>query len=115
MGKIASQFKDRPKYKFTWWAMWFGLAILFLPMGLGIFASIIRPYIDKVLSENVGQIVGYGFGFFAVAISLLAIVTSFVAYKKGERSWVAWVGLIPAMLLLLFWIFMIIGEALFQH
>jgi uncharacterized membrane protein YdcZ (DUF606 family) len=89
-------------------------AILGGPM-LGIFAAVIRPIIDKASSENVGASIGFGAGFVSLVISVSALVTGVRAFKKGERSWVLWVGFVPAILVCAFWVFMVIGEFIFPH
>ena len=95
--------------------MYLGIATLFIPTFLGIFAAVIRPLIDKVSNESVGRVVGFGVGIFAFVLSVSALVIGILAYRKGERSWVLWVGFVPAILIGAFWIFMIIGEVLIPH
>jgi len=113
--EIISKFKEKPRTKTAWWAMGLGLgAILGGPM-LGIFAAVIRPIIDKASSENVGASIGFGAGFVSLVISVSALVTGVRAFKKGERSWVLWVGFVPAILVCAFWVFMVIGEFIFPH
>lgn len=96
--------------------MGLGLAAFLLgPMLTGIFASVIRPMIDKASSENAGATIGFNFGPVSLILSIFALVTCIRAFKKGERSWVLWVGFVPAILTGAFWVFMIIGEFLFPH
>ena len=97
--EIISKFKEKPKTKIAWWAMGLGLASLLIPQFLGIFVAVVRPIIDKVSSENVGAVIGFSFGAFALVLSVLALVVGFCAFKKGERSWVFWLGFIPAILI----------------
>ena len=115
MGKIVSTFKEKPKSRIAWRAMWLGLATILIGPILGIFAAVIRPIIDKVA----GPTIGIPFGFTAVILtfmlSISAIVTGIRALKSGERSYILWIGFIPALLSGAFWIFMIIGELLFPH
>ena len=113
--EIISRFKEKPKTKTTWRAMYLGLSVLLIPPFLGIFAAVIRPMIDKASSENIGVAIGFGAGVFALALSISALVDGILAFKRGERSWVLWVGFVPAILIGVFWIFMVIGEFLFPH
>jgi hypothetical protein len=113
--EIISTFKEKPKTKTAWRAMYLGLSVFLAPFFLGIFAAVIRPMIDKISSENIGAAIGFSFGAIVLIFSILALVTSIRAYRKGERSWVLWVGFIPAILIGIFWIFMIVGEFLFPH
>lgn len=117
MGKeIISKFKEKPRTKTAWWAMGLGLAtILGGQMLLGIFTAVIRPMIDKASNENVGATIGFGVMIFALALSVSALVAGVRAFRKGERSWVLWVGFVPAILTGAFWAFMIIGEFIFPH
>ena len=111
-----SAFKDSPKTKTAWWAMGLGLASLFVPPFLGIFAAVIRPLIDQATgSESIGIPIGFGMVVFALALSISALVLGILAYKKGERSWVLWLGFVPAILIGLFWIFMVVGEFVYPH
>jgi len=113
--EIISKFKEKPKTKIAWLAMWLGLATLLMPPFLGIFGAVILPIIEKAGDGNIGGIIGFCFAIFALAFSISAFVIGFCAYKKGERSWVLWLGFIPAILIGTFWVFMIAGEFLFSH
>jgi hypothetical protein len=115
--EVISRFKEKPRTKTAWRAMYLGLATLLIPPFLGIFTAVIRPIIDKasVNSENTGAAMGFGSGVLALALSVSALVTGIRAYKKGERSWVLWLGFVPAILSGAFWVFMIIGEFIFPH
>lgn len=42
--------------------------------------------------------------------SVAALVLTGVALAKGERSWVVWVGFVPAALICAFCIFMLAGD-----
>ena len=113
--EVISKFKEKPKTKTAWRAMYLGLATLLIPPFLGIFAAVIRPIIDKASSENTGAAMGFGSGVLALVLSVSALVAGIRAFKKGERSWVLWVGFVPAILVGAFWVFMIIGEFIFPH
>jgi len=113
--EIISKFKENPKTKIAWWAMYLGLGSVIVIPFLGIFASAIRPIIDKASSENTGASIGFGVGVVCLILSVAALVTGIIAYKKGERSFAVWLGLVPAILVAAFWILMIIGEFIFPH
>ena len=113
--EVISKFKERPKTKTAWWAIRLGLGTLLCFPLLGIFASVIRPMIDKASSENAGAAVGFSLMIVLLIFSVSALVTGIRAFKKGERSWVLWIGFVPAILTGAFWIFMIIGEFIFPH
>lgn len=104
-----------PKTKLGKRAMYFGLAALFIPPFLGIFAAVIRPMIDKATSENTGRIIGFGVGAAVIAFCITALVIGIRAYRQGERSLGFWIGFIPAILAAAFFVFMVIGEFLFPH
>lgn len=116
---IISKFSQKPKNQTTWQGMWLGLSTLLIPPALGIFASAIRPLIDPASMEGREDRLGIEMGFGLVILSLVLVFFSFKlsikAYKQGERSWVMWSGLIPSILIGLFWIFMIVGELFFPH
>lgn len=119
--QIISKFKEKPKTRIAWRAMWLGLGTLLVPPFLGIFAAVIRPMIDAASlksgsgADTIGMVFGFAAALFALALSVSALVAGISAFKKGERSWVLWVGLVPAILIGCFWIFMFIGEFLFPH
>jgi hypothetical protein len=113
--EIISKFKEKPKTRTAWWAMRLGLSTVLIWPILDIFAAVLRPIIDKASSENTGALIGFGLMVFLLLLSVVALVASVRAFKKGERSWVLWIGFIPAILNGLFWIFMIVGEFIFPH
>lgn len=115
MNKISA-FKDRPKTNTAWWAMGLGLSAVLVPP-FWVFAAAVRPIIDpaSVNSENTSMAPGFGGVVFALALSVSALVVGIRAFAKGERTWVLWLGLVPAILVALFWTFMIIGEFIFPH
>ena len=115
MTEIVSRFKDKPHYKSTWKALYFGLSTIFVFPFLGIFASIINPIISRVIGQTFGIGVGFSVAILSLTLSILALVFGIKALKKGERSWVLWIGFVPAVLVACFWIFMIVGEFLFPH
>ncbi|MGA7677744.1 MAG: hypothetical protein WCA51_05150 [Dehalococcoidia bacterium] len=113
--EVSSKFKEKPKTKMAWWAMGLGLSSILIFPFFGIFAAVIRPIIDKASSEIVGVVVGFGSIIVALILLVSALVTGVRAFKKGERSWVLWVGFVPAILVGVFSVFMIIGEFIFPH
>ena len=113
--EIISKFKEKPKTKTAWWAMWLGLStVLTMPI-LGVYSAVLRPILDKASSENTGAAIGLNFGVILFLLSIVALVVCIRAFRKGERSWILWVGFVPAILTGAFWIFMIIGEFIFPH
>jgi len=113
--EIISKFEEKPKTRTVWWAMGLGLGTISVVPLLGIYAAVIRPLIDKASSENVGASVGFGIGAVSLILSVSALVAGVIAFRKGERSWVLWVGFIPAIAVGAFWVLMIIGEFIFPH
>lgn len=96
---IVSQFKDRPKFKITWWAMGLGLTI------------IIAIPLVVVLALSAGTLFGliWALSFLPLSIfSISAIATGAVSLHKGERSWVLWLGWIPALITGVFWLLIMV-------
>jgi hypothetical protein len=113
--EVISKFKEKPKTKIAWWAMGLGLStILVLPLSI-LLSVIIRLIISKISGENVGVPMGFNSGIISLIVSIFALIAGIRAFKKGERSWILWLGFIPAILASAFWVFMIIGEFLFPH
>ena len=83
--EIISQFMEKPKTKITWWAMIFGLSLFLPPL-----ASSALPNITWG-AVNVIQ-------FLLIPLLILALTTGIIAFKRGERSYILWIGLVPAIL-----------------
>lgn len=118
--EIISRFKEKPKTRIAWRAMWLGLSTLLIPPFLGIFSAVIRPMIDPASMEGresdpLGMSMGFGVGIFSLSLSIFAFITGIRAFKQGERSWLLWLGFVPATFIVCFWIMMIVGEFLFPH
>ena len=89
---IISKFRERPKLKDTLRAMILGLLpLLSYPLILILF-GIARPVAQAMK-------LGGLYAFLAPASAVAALVYGIIAYIKGERSWVLWVGIIPAILI----------------
>lgn len=79
--------RDRPRTKSAWWSMGLGLTAL---LGLG--ASSVLPDADVTWRElNVVPSV-------LLVLGISALVTGVAAYRRGERSFVLWIGLVPGIL-----------------
>ena len=113
--EVISKFKEKPRTKTAWWAMGLGLATILVYPLLGIFIAVIRPMIDKAISENVGAAIGFSSIIVSTILLVSALVTSILALRKGERSWVLWVGFVPAILAGAGLVVLIIGEFIFPH
>ena len=112
--EVISKFKEKPRTKIAWWAMGLGLATILVYPLLSIL-TVVRPMIDKAIGENIGAAVGFGSMIVLLILSVSALVVGVCALKKGERSWVLWVGFVPAILVGALCVFMIIGEFIFPH
>ena len=100
--KIISQFKEMPKTKIAWWAMGLGLAaVLEIP---------VLALLNQIILKLTGVFFAQSIGITGIVLTITALVTGTIAYRKGERSWVLWLGFGPAILVGLFWLIMIIAE-----
>ncbi len=99
MGKeVISKFKDKPINKSTWIGMWLGLAsILAFPL-LGINAKFLRPILGDVVGEGTGSIVTAVFAFLCIMLIVIGFIANLRSYRRGERSWVMWLGFVPSIL-----------------
>lgn len=113
--EIISHFKEKPRTKTAWWAMRLGLSTILVVPILVIFAAVFRPIIEKASGEIAGAAAGLTTILFSFVLSVAALVAGIRAYRKGERSWVLWIGFVPAILVGAFWVFVIIGEIMFTH
>jgi len=46
--EIISNFKEKPKTKTAWWAMWLGLSMLLTPPVLGTFTAVGSPILERI-------------------------------------------------------------------
>jgi len=113
--EIISRFNQKPKLAITWWAMRLGLATVLSGPFLGTSAAVLRPAIDRAGGESLGSAIGIVLVMLILALVVSAFGLGLYVYRKGERSWVMWIGFIPAILAVLFWLFMVIGEFVFPH
>ena len=113
--EIISNFKENPKTKIAWWAIGLGIATLFYMPLLSIFTAVIHPMIDRAGTGGFGAAVGFYLMIALAILSVSAIVMGICALIKGERSWLLWLGFIPAFLNSALWIFIVIGEFIFPH
>jgi MFS family permease len=113
--EVISKFREQPKTKIAWWAMGLGLSTFLGGPIMGINAAVIRPMIDRFGGEYLGTVVGFGMMIATLGILVAAFVAGIRAIRIGERSWVLWIGFVPAALSAAFWVFMIVGEFAFPH
>jgi hypothetical protein len=108
--EIISYPNEKPKLKVTWWAMILSFCSASILILLPFFASLIRPLLDH--SGDRSASIGLNFGLASPVLAIAALVISVIAFVKGERSWVTWVGLILSIMLIGFWIFFIVASIL---
>lgn len=100
--EIISHFKEMPKTKITWWAMVLGLAsVLEIPL---------LVFINSIIQKLTGVFFAQSIGITGIVLTTSALIAGTIVYRKGERSWVLWLGFGPAILFGLFWLIMIIAE-----
>jgi len=94
--------KKKPQLSITWWAMALGLiALLEFPL-LGLYSFI---------SKTMGAVeLGPSVGFAGIIITTVAVTLGVISFKRGERSWILWLGFGPALVLSAFWLIMLIAE-----
>ena len=109
--KVISKFNERPKTRLAWWVLGLGIGLLLVELFLGLFASLIRALLIDAGSPAGSPAFGIGLGGIANALCLGTLVTGLLALRRGERSWVVWLGLLPALLFVL----MLIADFLFAH
>ncbi len=84
---VHTSFSDRPGTKVARWSMGLGLGAVLL-----LLSSMVLPDADLTLGElNVVPAL-------VLALGLSALVTGIVAYRRGERSFAVWLGLVPGVL-----------------
>lgn len=82
--------------------MFFGLlSILEFPLLL-LYSAISKRSGATQFGPNIGLV--------GITVTFMALVFGTVVYRKGERSWVLWLGYIPAILLGGFWLILLVAE-----
>ncbi len=111
---IISKFREKPRTKDGWRTLWLGSIAFLTPFVLSLYAAVISPILSRVSGV---RLIPSGFllavGMFAIAIA--ALVFGIRALRSGERSWAVFLGFVFAVLVVLFWAMMFVGELLFPH
>lgn len=116
-----SRFGEKPKSAAAWKAVRLGFAAFFLPLLFIGFFILARLSFDResMIGRTGWRLLGAGLNggvvLLSVVLSFSAVITAFKAFRTGERSWLLWLGFIPALVVGLFWVTMITGEILFPH
>ncbi|MEY4744994.1 MAG: hypothetical protein RL272_939 [Candidatus Parcubacteria bacterium] len=113
--QVIGGFSEKPRTKTAWWAMGLGLGALCSGPFLGIFGAVISPAIAKAFGDRVAAGAGVAVAAAALAMTVSAFAVGIRAFRIGERSWVLWLGFVPAVLGCAFWVFTLVGEFLFPH
>jgi hypothetical protein len=87
--EIISHFKEKPKTKIAWWAFGLGLSLFLVPIATMTLSS---RYVDLSIGNFI-VIPGL-----IIPLTIAALTVSVLAYKKGERSFVLWIGIVPTIL-----------------
>jgi hypothetical protein len=112
--EIISKFKEKPKTQTAWWAMWLGLSTV-LTNPFFSFLTALRKILFRIITGRIFFFDSRGIMAFSLLLAVAAIVVSIIAFKKGERSWVLWLGFIIAVFCFVFYVSWIIAEFLFPH
>ncbi len=113
---IVSKFKEKPRNKSTWRAMWFSISsFLVFPVVrllIGVVNRVLGSMSDsRPTAVSPGMLIATS----SLGLAITGLVLSIRAFRTGERSWVVWLGLVISALVTLFWVFMIFGEFIFPH
>ena len=112
--QIISTFKEKPKTRTAWWAFGLGVsALITIPLVI-LFGLSTGP----LPIERAGRVNWFGITWGGIFIGLFlltlaAIISGAIALHKGERSWVLWLGFIPALIIGSFWLFLLVGTIVF--
>lgn len=93
--QIISKFKELPKTKVGWKTLIFGVCYL---LSIGIMFLIYNSTNESIMFIFYGLIIiTLSFIFF-----IFTLINFIYACKKGDKSWVAWIGFIPVILTIIF-------------
>lgn len=98
--QILSRFNELPKLKTTWLTLVFSIITILLTLS-HLLSPLDSISIDHKITATeilISKIIRYS-SFFVPLI--LAFIFGLISQKKGERSWVLWLGLLPAIFLLI--------------
>lgn len=115
--KVVSKFKEDPKLPVTKKAMWFGIGSFVWAFVVVNVPYWITMYYRDIKGKEVpiSPWIGLSLIFVELILAIVALNFGMKGYKQGERSWVLWIGLVPAILVALFFVIFIVGEFVFPH
>jgi hypothetical protein len=107
--KIIGRFSEKPRIRLNWWTCGLGLAAVLIGPVTGFVSWVIESIMNPVHAQpkSVTSAPGFTGGTFGLILALAAIALFIMSWKKGERSWALWVGLVPAALMVAYWVFIL--------
>ena len=103
---LRRRFLGRPSTRLGWWSV--GLAAVFVV--LWIINTVV--FMPSTVVVPWGQVILPFYGIFMILCGFAAGVVGLIAViGRGERSWLVWLTILPALLVL----FLVLGEFLVPH
>jgi hypothetical protein len=101
----------RPASALGWWTFWLGILVVFW--------GVLLPSLIGLLGRLLAGSVRIPFGFAGVLLTLIlaiaSLVVGIIAFRRGERSWMAVLAFAGAVTVGGFWILFALGELLMPH
>lgn len=111
---ISSGLKSKTSDNKSWSSMWLGLASLLTFPILGASAAVLRPYLDETFGSTIGTVATVIVALLCIAFIIYALVVNIRTFRRGERSWVMWLGLIPVSIIGLL-LFYLVGAEILEY
>ena len=104
-----------PTSALGWWAFWLGVATVVW--------GILMPSLRELLGMAIGRAslqpllipMAFVLAIIEFALAAVALVVGIIALRVGERSWMALLAFVPAIIIAGFVIFSALGAALSLH
>jgi len=101
----------RPASALGWWTLWLGILVVFWGV---LFPSLI-PLLARLLAGPTRIPFGFNGVLLALVLAIASLVVGIMAFRRGERSWMALLAFAGAVIVGAFWVLFALGEVLVPH
>lgn len=106
----VNSFREKPINRMTWVGLCLGVASVVTVPFFGAMNAVVRPKIDNLAGEAIGNIFGAGSVVAWLTLLTISLIINIRSFRKGERSWVMWVGLLLSTVIAGMMLLMIVAE-----
>ncbi len=105
MDQNKSKFKELPKLSTTWKIFYYGFSVILLNIFIKVYYFLFPISIDQSIGGSMGKFYWFNLiGPFCFLVELFfliyAIQIGINSFKKGERSWILWLGFLHILIII---------------